>query len=135
MNSMNYFPLLAEGGSDAVENLLHWACGLVGVPTQVGVPLILILATLGAILGGCSYSIWPDSILNPSRQFAFQPDRIGTTTEDPPQRRQDQNQRHANLSRNTDQPAQPVQQILNRVRATFSQQRGIVHRVHRLITS
>ena len=53
MNSMNFSPLLAEGSSDAVENLLHWLCGLVGIPVQVGVPLILILATLGTILGAC----------------------------------------------------------------------------------
>lgn len=74
---MNFSPLLAEGGSDAVENLLNWLCGLVGIPIQVGVPLILIAAVLGTMLGACSYAIWLERKLAAWIQDRVGPNRVG----------------------------------------------------------
>ena len=77
MSSMKFSPLLAEGGSDAVENLLFWLCGLVGIPTSVGVPLILIAAVLGTMLGACSYAIWLERKFAAWIQDRVGPNRVG----------------------------------------------------------
>ncbi len=64
-------------GSDVVADTLIWACGKVGLPTQFGVPLILIAVVMGTLLGACSYAIWLERKLAAWIQDRVGPNRVG----------------------------------------------------------